>query len=152
KLLRESFRDDGAEGESVHIVCHAAERALSGPPAELFPSAWAHIEINGHREHYGRIEQQTFLGAPLLVVHELRCDGSFKEHRYAAGALLGAPRMTEEEVRKHMRRMLQSSRYGQCEAFIEGKLMGGHCAPCGYGEERHGQHPKLPPHHAADHQ
>ena len=108
------------------------------------PSTWAHLQIVGQREHYGRLQEDTFLGEPIAVMDELLFDGSFKQYRYGAKAIFGCHPMTEQAVREHVARCLLGSRLERCQHYVEGALLPGRCGTCGSVQASHGEPKALP--------
>lgn len=88
-------------------VLAAAERAVKlmrskfqeGPIAAA-SLEWVHLEVLGHREHYGYLRQVERFGVDLLEMACLGADGKVKEFKlYTPGAVFCVTKITEEEAK-----------------------------------------------------
>lgn len=72
------------------------------PPKEQ----WVHLEIFGHRQHYGRISEVTIAGAAMLRIDVPTADeGVFETHHYAGSAIFSMTPCTEAHARSWAERL-----------------------------------------------
>ena len=99
---------------SEHAMLHSAEDRVSVPTGfntyaqapdapEPKPERWGRIEIVGHRRHFGRFREITFLGVRMLEVDQPVRPGVFATSRYNAQAIFGVHDLTKEDVIRHLR-------------------------------------------------
>jgi len=103
---------------------------------------WAAVEIMGHRQHVGRISEESFAGVTLLRVEALQSDGSFEVVRYGGTAIFSMRDITEEKARH----AACPTSWRACSAFTEPSARPGHCSECGHTAELHQPAQALPPH------
>ncbi len=64
------------------------------------PATWASVEIFGHRQHYGRIEEVERFGTKMLRIDEPTDDPEvFTTHFYGGGSIFSISPCTEETAR-----------------------------------------------------
>ena len=74
------------------------------------PEAWAIVEIMGHHQSAGRIQEVTRFGAQLLRVDRPDKDGSFHTEFYGGQAIYRLRPCTEEIARRHATENLYDDR------------------------------------------
>lgn len=66
---------------------------------------WAHLEVMGHRSHYGRVREIRAYGAKLIEIQCLNAEGGLSEERYqyGGGAIFCNTPMDEKTCRHSAR-------------------------------------------------
>jgi hypothetical protein len=65
------------------------------------PEEWAHLEVYGHRSHWGRVSEVTRFGATVLRIDVPTTDPEvFETHFYGGGAIFSLTPCTEESARQ----------------------------------------------------
>jgi hypothetical protein len=94
---------------------------------------WAAVEIMGHRQHVGRIAEESFAGATMLRVESLNPDGTFEVIHYGGASIFSVREITERAARTAVAR----KSWAACLKFTEPSAVPGLCALCGHTAEEH---------------
>ena len=78
--------------------------------AETPPDEWAIVEIMGHHQSAGRIQEVTRFGAQLLRVDRPEKDGGFHTEFYGGQAIYRIRPCTEEIARRYATEQLYDDR------------------------------------------
>lgn len=116
---------DGAAEPGAGFLAEAE----SAPP----PARWALVEVMGHRQHAGRVSEETLAGVKLLRVEALRLDGGVDRYSYAPAAIFSLRDVTEAEAR----RSVVGKDNRACQAFTSSPVLPGACEHCGHDVPEH---------------
>lgn len=109
---------------------------------------WMLIELMGHKNHVGKVSEETIYGQPQIRVEAIQRDGAFVAHHYGDNALYHQTEITEEQAR---RAVLPMS-WRACDIFKASVVLPERCEDCGFTAKEHEEQAAkaLPSHEDAD--